>query len=605
MTESWRPALARVGRSTADGATDATDRELLLRFSGAADEAAFTTLVTRHGRLVFAACRRLLSTREDAEDACQATFLILARRAGAVRWERCVANWLYATARRVAAKARRAAVRRAGREAAAAVPQAGDPLDAITGRELLAILDEELGRLPGRYREPLVLCHFDGLSRDEAAVRLGLPPATVKTRLERGRRKLAAALAGRGVSAGVGLLALAATAAGRVPPSLTEAILAAARGSPTAAAAALAAGDGTRGTLGRIAAGAIASVVVVAAVWAAPSAPQPDRPPAVAGARPPAPAGADAKFPAAVETARRKAIRFLTERQSKDGTWATGPTLELTGMRGGETALVALALLEAGVPPTDPVVKKAVRHLDGLPPERTYVVGLHTRVLARADPKAHAARIQANADWLVARAIGLGTGRLGGWSYPGPDAGNVADGSNTHFAVFGLHAAATAGARLDPGIWTAVRDLYVRTRLPAGWKYHNSPLDPGTSRTMTAAALAGLAVADRHAAPTAAGRDAAAEGMRAFLEARAERPKSVGYLRLVTAELGRAIGTGTFRSGQHEVRWYQDGAEKLLDDQRPDGSWVAGDRGIDTSPILGTAYGLYFLGPPPGRGPGR
>lgn len=354
-------------------------------------------------------------------------------------------------------------------------------------------------------------------------------------------------------------------------------------------------------------AGVAVSVVALAAVLAAPATPQPDRPPpapAAPAAQPPA--APDAKFAAAVETARRKAVRFLTERQSKDGTWrATLSTF--VDMPGGETALVALALLEAGVPPTDPALVKAVGDLAAQPPRKTYVVGLQTRVLARADPKAHAARIQANADWLVARAIGLGTGRLAGWSYPGADAGNngtLGDGSNTHFAVFGLDAAATAGARLDPGIWIAVRDMYVRTRLPAGWKYHNSPLDPGTSRTMTAAALAGLAVADRHSAPTAAGRDAAAEGMRAFLEPGADRPKSVGYQWLVTAELGRATGADTFRSGKREVRWYRDGAEKLLADQRADGSWAPG-RGVDADPDLGTAFGLYFLGPPPSRGPGR
>ena len=84
-----------------------------------------------------------------------------------------MANWLYATARKVARNARLAAARRARREGAAAVPEAVPPADAMTGRELLAALDEELDRLPPRYREPLVLCYLEGLTRDEAAARLG------------------------------------------------------------------------------------------------------------------------------------------------------------------------------------------------------------------------------------------------------------------------------------------------------------------------------------------------------------------------------------------------------------------------------------------------
>ena len=100
MTERAIP-VALIGQLSAGGATGLTDRDLLHRFA-AGDEAAFAAVVARHGRLVFAACRHLLASREDAEDACQATFLILARKAGAVRWRGCVANWLYAAARRVA-----------------------------------------------------------------------------------------------------------------------------------------------------------------------------------------------------------------------------------------------------------------------------------------------------------------------------------------------------------------------------------------------------------------------------------------------------------------------------------------------------------------------
>src|SRR5205823_7024067 len=127
------------------------------------------------------------------------------------RWQPSIANWLYSTARKVARNARVAAQRRAQREGRAAVPEAVLPVDRITGRELLAALDEELDRLPPRYREPLVLCYLEGLTRDEVATRLGVPAGTVKIQLERGRKKLGDALVRRGCALGAGLLALAVT----------------------------------------------------------------------------------------------------------------------------------------------------------------------------------------------------------------------------------------------------------------------------------------------------------------------------------------------------------------------------------------------------------
>jgi len=602
VAERAVPVSRWIARKAVERASGLTDRDLLLRFAGG-DEAAFAVVVNRHGRLVYATCRRLLATQEDAEDACQATFLVLARKAGAVRWQSSVANWLYATARRVAMKARRAATRRAGREAAAATPEAAPPLDAVTGRELLAALDEELGRLPARYREPLVLCYLDGLSRDEAASCLGLPPATVKTRLERGRKRLAAALLGRGVAPGVCLLALAATADGIViTPGLTDAILAVVRGSPPPTVAALAVEVTMYAAVGRVSVVAVVSAALLGVMWGVagagdefsagtPSA-APLPVPAVRAAV--APRATEQKVHTGVAEARRKAVKFLTDRQTPEGNWEAVQTV-YAGMEGGETALVTLALLEAGVPPAEPALKKAVRYVAEIPPKKTYVVGLQTRVLARADPKAHAARIQANADWLVAQGIGLDRGRLEGWSYP---AGQHADQSNTHFAVFGLHAAKVAGAKVEARVWPAVRDHYVRTRRDGGWTYHPaSDSDTAPTYSMTAAAVAGLAVADRHSGPTARGREAAEKGMRALVTAPPAAPKSIGYKWMVTAELGRAIGAKSFRSGDVEVRWYQEGAEKLVADQRPDGSWVPG-RGVDGLPVTATAFGLYFLGSP-------
>jgi RNA polymerase sigma factor (sigma-70 family) len=222
---------------------DISDRELLRRFTDDSDQAAFAALVRRYTGMVLGVCRRKLPTVQDAEDACQATFLILARKATAKGWRQSVANWLYTTARRVADNARKAADRRTRREGKAAVPEAVHPADQVTGRELLAALDEELDKLAARYREPLVLCYLEGLTRDEVAMRLGVPPGTVKIQLERGRKKLGDALTRRGCGLGAGLLALAVTSpAGAAPPRLIEAVLASASGSPPAAVAMLARG---------------------------------------------------------------------------------------------------------------------------------------------------------------------------------------------------------------------------------------------------------------------------------------------------------------------------------------------------------------------------
>ena len=222
-------------------ASGVSDADLLRRFSDGNDQAAFAALLRRHGGMVLGVCRRVLPNLQDAEDACQATFLILARKARCHnRWQASVSNWLYATARKVSHNARVAAQRRSRREARAAVPEVVQPVDGMSGRELLAALDEELGRLPPRYREPLVLCYLEGLTRDEAAVRLGVPAGTIKIQLERGRKRLGAALMGRGCALGAGLLTLAATSPAEASqPGVFDDVLAAVAGSPRGAVATL------------------------------------------------------------------------------------------------------------------------------------------------------------------------------------------------------------------------------------------------------------------------------------------------------------------------------------------------------------------------------
>ncbi|HEX3150368.1 MAG TPA: sigma-70 family RNA polymerase sigma factor, partial [Gemmataceae bacterium] len=235
--------VSHLARTLFGGDADAqSDCDLLGRFVANSDQAAFAVLASRHAGMVLGVCRRALSRAGDAEDACQAVFLLLAQKAARVRWRSSVAGWLYTAARRVARNARLSAERRARREARVAVPEAIAPADTMTGRELTAMLDDELDRLPPRYRDPLVLCCLEGLTQDEAAERLNVPVETLRTRIKRGRKRLAAALTARGCDLGVALLAVAASATGAMAARLGKAIQAAGAGSPSPAASALARG---------------------------------------------------------------------------------------------------------------------------------------------------------------------------------------------------------------------------------------------------------------------------------------------------------------------------------------------------------------------------
>jgi RNA polymerase sigma factor (sigma-70 family) len=236
----------------------APDAALLERFARDRDEAAFAALLARHGPLVLGVCRRLLGDVHAAEDAFQATFLVLARKAGTLRHRDKLAGWLYGVACRVARKARAAA---RGRRAAGSgnVAEAADgrpdPLAEVSARELLQVLEEEVQRLPAAYRLPVILCCLEGRSREEAAELLGWKLGAVKGRLERGRRRLHARLTRRGLELAVALGALEAArgAAEALPPLLAA--------STARAAAAFAAGATPAGT----AAPALAEEVLLSA----------------------------------------------------------------------------------------------------------------------------------------------------------------------------------------------------------------------------------------------------------------------------------------------------------------------------------------------------
>ncbi len=189
---------------------DVSDEQLLHRFVTARDEAnqaAFTALVERHGPMVLRVCREVLGNMHDSQDAFQATFLVLARKAGSVRNPDSLAGWLHGVAYRVAVRARSHAARQrtleqqVGARSALALEGGG------SRAETCALLHEEVARLPTRYRESVVLCYLQGMSTEEAALRIGCPVGTVYSRLARARERLRQRLIRRGLALPAALLA--------------------------------------------------------------------------------------------------------------------------------------------------------------------------------------------------------------------------------------------------------------------------------------------------------------------------------------------------------------------------------------------------------------
>lgn len=195
-----RAVLLRDGDGLADG-------QLLECFSAQGEEAAFEALVRRHGPMVLGVCRRVLGNYHDAEDAFQATFLVLVRKAASIRPPGMVGNWLYGVAYQTALKVRAGAMKRRGREKQMMdMPEPEVPQN--LWRDLQPLLDQELTRLPDKFRIPLVLCDLEGKTRKEAARRLGWPEGTLSSRLARARRMLAKRLSRHGVALSGGALAM-------------------------------------------------------------------------------------------------------------------------------------------------------------------------------------------------------------------------------------------------------------------------------------------------------------------------------------------------------------------------------------------------------------
>lgn len=234
----------------------ATDGERLMRFRRHQDEAALAEVVEAHAPMVWGVCSQVLRHRQDIEDAFQATFLILARKAGAIRAADSAAGWLYRVAFRTSLLVRHQRRRRAEQPLVEEPPSGDDQLASLQRSEQCLTLLEELHALPQKYREPLVLCYFEGKSRREAADELGVTAASVKGRMARGTRMLRSRLVRRGAALSTAMAATStaiATAQAAAPPTLA------------ASTTALASGFATKSTLKSVGGAAKGSAAVTLA----------------------------------------------------------------------------------------------------------------------------------------------------------------------------------------------------------------------------------------------------------------------------------------------------------------------------------------------------
>jgi len=274
MTKGGPPAILRHLRRAVPverGEASACDADLLDRFVDSRDGFAFEVLVRRHASLVWNVCRRIVRNDANAEDAFQAVFLTLVRKAHTIGRRASVASWLHKVAYRVAVEARRQAARRAVREVPVMEHDLTRPGDDTAWGDLRPVLDDEVCRLPEKYRAPVVLCYLQGRSNAEAARELGCPTGTVVTRLAWARSRLRERLTRRGLSTSAGLVAVGLpqrAEAAAVPPGLIDTTIRASLLTAAGETAAVAAHAATAMSLSRAATSAvsIARVKFVVAV---------------------------------------------------------------------------------------------------------------------------------------------------------------------------------------------------------------------------------------------------------------------------------------------------------------------------------------------------
>jgi RND family efflux transporter MFP subunit len=222
MTNRHAQSLIRFLRQVVgpDGRGRDADERLLYRFARERDQAAFAALVARHGPMVLGVCDRVLRDADDVEDAFQATFLVLARKANSLASPHLLAPWLYGVARRTALEARLRAARRRARERPIVDKATPDPTARAAWADLRPVLDEEIAHLPERYRVPFVMCYLEGRTNGETARLIGCPEGTVASRLSWARQRLRARLTRRGVTLSAAVLVALLCGRSAVAPAL-------------------------------------------------------------------------------------------------------------------------------------------------------------------------------------------------------------------------------------------------------------------------------------------------------------------------------------------------------------------------------------------------
>jgi hypothetical protein len=304
-----------------------------------------------------------------------------------------------------------------------------------------------------------------------------------------------------------------------------------------------------------------------------------------------------------VRSAIDRGVTYLKDQENNTGDWEKNSIH--TNFPGGETALAMLALLNSGVPPSDPIIKRGLIYLRGLKPQHTYVVGIQTMVLAAARDPIDRVQIQKNVDWLWDNRV-KGGDELLGWDYRG--GGQSPDMSITQYALLGLHDAHQyGGAKIEREKWVKVRDLYLRTQnADGGWGYGRGR-DDASILTMTTAGLCGLSIV---ATELNEGRevllnDGTAKNCGDYKEnparARAEawitqhfsfKNDRATYYNLYGIERAGRLSGQRFL-GNHD--WYREGCNFLLREQnRETGAWTNNTQ-RDASPIVATSFALLFL----------
>jgi Domain of unknown function (DUF4159) len=298
-----------------------------------------------------------------------------------------------------------------------------------------------------------------------------------------------------------------------------------------------------------------------------------------------------------------RGVAYLRREQAANGSWEKGGVGGIGFTTGGQTCLAMLALLNAGVPPTDPVILSGLNYVRRIDPQGTYVVGLQTMVLSEVNQPKDQILIQRNVQWLLQ---GLQNGRnFVGWGYGAMGPG--ADFSNTQYALLGLHAGKQSGATIQPAAWNIIRELYIKSQSAEGtWGYTVGDRQP--RQTMTLAGLCGLLISGMELAHGQQQLDkdtGVAKRCGEYQEDDAIR-RTLNWL--------AKPGNFSFDIGQHRYYniygieragrlsgqrfmadrdWYREGCEYLVGKQQDDGSWPGG--GFDGGTVGGTAFALLFM----------